>query len=812
MSKNSLPCPYADYQGTRWHRRFVSGEFILQFDQGPGREVIIDHIAEQQPSDKENKKAWNDRIRAICTQESKSWNLLSPGELVEQLREERKLYYPEAKLHWRSSSFPSFSNKEANAEEHEKAVSKDCETVVPCELKVEAKREESLIGATESVLKERLVKGITEEELVVKELAEEESVVKESIVKKRVTSEIHAHGTEIQSEKNKSKGRQNPLVFVFPDVYDACPLDEQVAILVAQFRISGTGDLKLNNNTVFVCIPETHEIEVGSLQHYQVQGMSSPTDLGKDLMKDMASEGVILCSDVWYAYAFLKRGIAVHSFLDRREWFASVVLHDNIPDNTPTTIPGQSCYGELLHTGFDSDRALREYHYLTHIPSNGVEADLAQEEAFPQWVEQAMRKKRLSLTTGFYTKQQDATWKRTERASTNTVHVASAFFDKDEVMMEPVFFAGKHSPLSLSYPDGGFFTSFNYYFTENLKSWYANKDKRVIPWDDFMVDYLAFPQGEGLYESVPLYNKALLGYGKDGSLFACEGAWESITLTLDGNKTFVFKKDEAASESLKTDLPVHKTPRKLESSRQQKNTSEIYFPTEQGLVGEGRWCLTFIHDYLWDASEGPVQVPPIGVVVTTTEMIEHVEKVSWAVEWKDLPMDKGEVTWLAGGFNLLIKDRKNLVATQEETHAQLEKEGWFTPNSLMTQETALDVAGVQPRSVIGCAGDKILVMSVTGRNSKSQGISFSDAASLAVHITEEMQVSPLEFLLNLDGGASSVLGCKKDGEASLLLTKPSPSITNPAGCPRCVPSLLTIKLKPNSDEDGKIQRTIRKRK
>ncbi|NBK22241.1 MAG: hypothetical protein EOM68_09460, partial [Spirochaetia bacterium] len=457
-------------------------------------------------------------------------------------------------------------------------------------------------------------------------------------------------------------GRQNPLVFVFPDVYDACPLDEQVAILVAQFWTSGTGDLKLgnmenkqeaSNSTIIVCIPETPEIEASSLQHYQVQGMSSPTDLGKEQMQSMASEGVILCSDVWYAMAFLQEGIAVHSFLDRREWFASVVLHDNIPDNTPTTIPERSCYGELLHTGFDTDRALREYHYLTHIPSNGVEADLAQEEAIPQWVEQATRKKRLSLKTGFYTKQQDATWKRTERANRNTVHVASAFFDKKEVMMEPVFFAGKHSPLSLSYPDGGFFTSFNYYFTENLKSWYASKDKRVIPWDDFMVDYLAFPQGEGLYESVPLYNKALLGYGKDGSLFACEGAWETITLTLDGDKKFVFKSDgkqdqASTGENERKDHTIQEpdtqhyamfsnnkkgefpevlgkrepreknpTTKKQEYSGKQKNTSEIHFPTEQGPVGEGRWCLTFIHDYVWDASEGPVEVPPFGVVVTT---------------------------------------------------------------------------------------------------------------------------------------------------------------------------------------------------
>jgi hypothetical protein len=113
----------------------------------------------------------------------------------------------------------------------------------------------------------------------------------------------------------------------------------------------------------------------------------------------------------------------------------------------------------------------------------------------------------------------------------------------------------------------------------------------------------------------------------------------------------------------------------------------------------------------------------------------------------------------------------------------------------MTQETALDVEGVQPRSVIGYSGDTIIVMSVSGRNSKSKGITFSDAASLAIQITEEMKGVPLEFLLNLDGGASSVLGCKKNGEGSCLLTKPSPTITNPAGCPRCVPSLLTIMMK-----------------
>ena len=730
MSKKSLPCSYANYQGTRWHRRLVSGEFILQFDQYPEREVIIDHIADQLPRN----EAWKNRIRTICTTDNATWNQLSPGELVEQLRKERAHYYPEAQFHWRSSSFPS----------------------------------------------------LIEQEIINQVKKEFEEGSREALQKKKSKNNV------INGEEN-----QNPSVFVFPDIYDACPLDKQVAILVAQFREHATemqklrtneGTFSSSNNSVTVCIPETYKELGRSIHHYPVNLMPDPTELGTEMMKSMGKDRAILCSDVWYALAFLKSGIPIHSFLDRREWFTSVVLHDNIPDNSPTTIPEQSRYGELLHTDVENNKALREYRILDHIPSNGVEADLAEKVAIPQWVEQATKENQLTLETGFYVKEEDDTWIRTNIPNNNTVHVASAFFDKEHVTMEPVFFAGKHSPLSLSYPDGGFFTSFNYYFTENLNSWYANQDKRTIPWDDFMLDYLAFPQGDGLYESVPLYNKPLLGYGKDGTLFACKGEWESITLTLDEDKTFVFSNENSSNKQSKQGQEATK-------GLQLKSTSEIHFPTDTKTVGEGRWCLTFIHDYLWDASEGPVQVPPFGVVVTTDEKIMKIEKISWSVEWKDLPMDKNELAWLAGGFNLLIKDQKNLVATKEETHAQLESEGWFTPSSLMTQETALDVTGVQPRSVIGYGGGKIMVMSVSGRNSKSQGITFSDAASLAIHLTEEMNNSPLEFLLNLDGGASSVLGCKKDGEASCLLTKPSPSITNPAGCPRCVPSLLTIKLK-----------------
>ena len=667
-----LPCSFADYQNTRWHRRLVSGEFVLQFDQYPDREVIVDHLSDQQES-------WKERIRMICTQDDESWNKLSPGELVEILRKERQQFISTSKLHWHTSSF-CFKNEDTN------------------------------------------------------------HVISES--------------TTIAS---------NYRMFIFPDIYDACPLDTQVAIL------------SHSQKDCIVCIPEDHKNLKHMIPGYKVKLLANPSMLTVEELREMGNSGSIICADVWYALAFLNAGVSVLSYLDKREWFASVVLKENTYEECVPALPENTRYGNLL-TVVKNNRPMRSFQMLSDSAYSGIYADLEEPCMLPNWVQQAREKKVLDLEMGFYEKQQ-GTWVRVEHPNKNTIHTAFSSFAKEKISLKPYLFSGKHSPLSLSFPEGGFFTSFNYYFTDNLKSWYAKVDKRPLPWNDFLLDYLAFPLEDSLYESVPLYNKALLGYGKDGSFFTCTGEWTHITLTLDETESFVFSKE---ADNAKT--PQH-------------NPNKIYFPSEREPVGEGMWCLTFIHDYLWDACEGPVRVPPFGVVVTTRQRIERVEKAAWSVNWKDLPLQKSEVAWLVGGFNLLIKDGKNLVASDDDTYAQLQKEGWFTPSSIQTQETMLDVLGVQPRSVIGYGNGKIMVLSVSGRNCKSEGITFSDAASLSAQVFRRITKSPLDFLVNLDGGASSVLGCKKDGEASCLLTKPSPSITNPAGCPRCVPSLLTIQLK-----------------
>jgi hypothetical protein len=178
------------------------------------------------------------------------------------------------------------------------------------------------------------------------------------------------------------------------------------------------------------------------------------------------------------------------------------------------------------------------------------------------------------------------------------------------------------------------------------------------------------------------------------------------------------------------------------------------------------------------------------------KLCEPETQATWNVAWENLPFPKESIAWISGGLNALVKNGINVVETTEKAYHHLVSEGWYTKASILTQETQLTQHGVQPRTCIGSFKNKIVVVSITGRDPCSRGATFTQEASLAQYlVTKKDPDASLDFLVNLDGGASSVLGCTKDQKFYCLLTKPSPSITNPAGQPRCVPSLLSIHFK-----------------
>ncbi len=667
-----LPCLYSHYSKTRWYRRLVAGEFIIQFDQYPEREVIIDEVADKRLPIS-SLIAWKNRIRELCTQDASVWNTYSPGSLLALLRRERQKFLP--------YSFPAWAESGFNH-------------AIPAWKPMDS---------TERLL-------------------------------------------------------------IIPDVYDAAPLDVQIQILKSPWGKDTEIHVGLPNEFI-------NRLELSD----PILLLDAPHEISSDQIHVLAMKGHVVCADVWYTIAFLQENVPVSACLDHREWFAASICNKSVFETGNPRIPKTSRFHPIFKQPPESG-AIRMFKTLIpeQNPScySGVIKKLSNCVAYPSWI----ANKPITVHHGFFVQYSDGTWGQVPFTQAHAVHVALIRVPSNAVTVEPKFFRGKSSPLEVSYPHGGLFTSFNYYFTENLKAWYSQYDDRTLPWDDFSLDYLAIRHEEMLLESVPLYHKALLGYSQNGELFACEGDWDSISLTTGRIQTclnFDREGKDAGSDAT------------------------IYFPDDpEALVGAGKLCATIIHDYVWDVCEGPVKVPPFGVVIASTAaLFEKESSVIWSVQWKSLPVPKEMVVWLAGGFNALILDGKNLVATETDTINRLIKEGWYKKASHLTQETQLTPEGLQPRSAIGGTSDAIFILSIAGRFPESEGATFSHVASLAQSMMRMHHAENIEFLVNLDGGASSVLGLAKDGENPCLLTQPSPSLSNSAGQPRRVPALLTLQFK-----------------
>ena len=315
--------------------------------------------------------------------------------------------------------------------------------------------------------------------------------------------------------------------------------------------------------------------------------------------------------------------------------------------------------------------------------------------------------------------------------------------------------------------------------TDNLLEWYGVDQMPPLEWRRFFLDYLyVSPGGEG-FETLPLYPKTFLGATRQGRLIAGTFSWDSISLT-DGEGECLLR---FARED-------------INPSAAEGGGPGIYLPGGgPGVVGEGLFCTVFIHDSVWYRQEGAVSVPPFGVVVVTTEPLPRRDRYRWSVEWADLPCPKDELSWLAGGFNSLILNGENRCGTVEEAARRLQEEGWNNPLSRQTQETQLEASEVQPRCCIGWTKkQRVFLMVVSGRSRMSRGARFSDLANLAEQVTLSGE-DKLDFLVNLDGGASAMV-CAHRGEECRLLSYPSPSDNNPAGVPRKVPALLRLSFIP----------------
>ncbi len=486
------------------------------------------------------------------------------------------------------------------------------------------------------------------------------------------------------------------------------------------------------------------------------------------------SRAVILCCHPWLLYPLLETDREFCLITDNREWYIKAFLKCSSNKSGEICYPEVSQYGEMLNLRPERPDYGLYFFTASDFPEVGdsghVEPEFIPPTERPVWIKNPGKQNGVTFSEGFW--KYKGLWKHSSSPETGAVHASLLSVSEKQVEIAPYIPDRMTSPLELESEDPLFISSFNYYFTNNLKARYRQTGNKLENWENFLIDSLGFysKRHRRFIQSPPLYNKAFLGLTKEGRLY---GFHDTI-------------------RALSWNQEERDTSRRRPQINPEGNPSEaVYLPSSSfEAAGENRDCALVIQDTVISVQKGPVGIPPFGLVIVSENLPERGYPVNWHMEWENPPVPQENWAWLYGGFNLLIEKGKNLYATPASATSALDKEGWSLPSSRETQETDLTAGVRQPRAVIGRTESGNIFLAVfSGRSRLSRGASFEECASLAMEYNRD---DPLEFLLNLDGGASASLTAIL-GKEKQILSYPAPSDSNPPGIPRMVPAMLTIK-------------------
>jgi hypothetical protein len=358
-------------------------------------------------------------------------------------------------------------------------------------------------------------------------------------------------------------------------------------------------------------------------------------------------------------------------------------------------------------------------------------------------------------------------------------------------------------------PPGSFlYFNFLYFVTDRIIYTYnqlrRHRKKEQLDLKNIYLGYkLEYTDKKNRDENFPLYNKGFVAYTKSGEI-------------LFGNRTL------AGGKILINDLPLSWQENQVNTTNKEQEFI-IYTPlldnellSEKKIdylnfkyeVGQSRLNLVLIDNRIVTVRKDGVLLPSIGVVLSFTgSLAKEVSKVLNLREigdgyylpgkykisvYLDKPADIAsekwqEVSWAYGGGTILVRNGQNLVVNRETQVRSFAQEGWFHPLSKQTQETQVQDWARGPRTVIGSTEKKQFFAAVfSGRTAFSQGVNFSEV----VYILEK-EMGPLDWVLNLDGGASSCLGLIYKNQF-FELSYPAVSRITSAGMVRPVNSMVYL--------------------
>lgn len=323
-------------------------------------------------------------------------------------------------------------------------------------------------------------------------------------------------------------------------------------------------------------------------------------------------------------------------------------------------------------------------------------------------------------------------------------------------------------------------------------------------------------------ESFPLYQKAVLAKKRDGRFLLCQYGLGGGTVKVAGKQGVeVTLSWEASAVNICEDVEgnVHRILVYTPYLSLGDEGEGMFANSYRCMVGEGRVNLVVIQDKIQCIRQGDVVLPGIGVVISLEkEMGRHfledlrlVTDEDGYADISDLALtveldgpsqiddhEWQQVEWAYGGGLSLITNGQSIYegddmeerqkGMQEATGmARLTEEGWLSPLSRQTQESALHVLIKHPRTAIGIAknGD-LFVLVFSGRTRMSTGADYQEMC----HIAKQL-IPDVEAMMNVDGGGSSVLGLAIDGHF-MELSYPATSMSSCAGMVRKVNTVLCL--------------------
>jgi len=372
-------------------------------------------------------------------------------------------------------------------------------------------------------------------------------------------------------------------------------------------------------------------------------------------------------------------------------------------------------------------------------------------------------------------------------------------------------------PLREQFSDesmNGIVSNFLFFLTPKLAALY-NELRLDRPYEVAKIglehlDYmLTYREGERK-ESFPLFQKTCIAMKENGEFLFFRFRLGKGTARIQNLSLAWDKKDVDA-----TDMPGKiciYTPYLSVPDREEDRQSY------RKAVGNGRINLVVLQDKIQCVRDGDVILPSIGVVISLERAfgLDCIKKwglpslpdgyyqpeslsLSLRLDAPEgiLPEDWSRVRWAYGGGLSLILEKES-IPDRIDMEERYDQEGWMSPLSRQTQESALHKLVKHPRTAIGTTenGD-LIVLVFSGRTKRSTGADYREMCAITKAFYPDVK-----NLMNVDGGGSAMLGLVCRG-SFMELSCPSTSTGSCAGMVRPIRTVLYITQEANNNKEEK---------